>query len=159
MKYKKNMLNLIKRIQADPSGRPVTCPNRCRKGNRLVRLEGAEIKGEIFVLCPMCGNALNFPVFVQRYELINKTLLRRTPENLKNVDKHAQTKGANITSYQALANALYLTMLKKDVEDIIMLGQQQYLNEKRLKEIDKALVSGDKERFLALTSTGWEKIL
>ncbi|PLT33430.1 IDEAL domain-containing protein [Bacillus sp. V5-8f] len=42
---------------------------------------------------------------------------------------------------------------------IIQKVQQQYLQNKRYMEIDKALDERDKERFIALTSKGWERVL
>lgn len=42
---------------------------------------------------------------------------------------------------------------------IIQKVQRQYLENKRYNEIDKALDERDKERFLALTSKGWERDL
>lgn len=42
---------------------------------------------------------------------------------------------------------------------IIQKVQRQYLENKRYHEIDKALDEKDKERFIALTSNGWERVL
>jgi uncharacterized protein YpiB (UPF0302 family) len=43
--------------------------------------------------------------------------------------------------------------------EIISKVQRQYMEDKRYTEIDRALDNKDKERFLALTSEGWERVL
>ena len=51
------------------------------------------------------------------------------------------------------------TRYTKGANQIINQVQQKFLNERRAEEIDKALDEKDKERFLALTSDGWEEQL
>ena len=51
------------------------------------------------------------------------------------------------------------TKYTKAVNQIIQKVQQEFLENLRVTEIDKALDSKDKNRFIALTSEGWENKL
>lgn len=51
------------------------------------------------------------------------------------------------------------TRYTKGANDIINKVQKEFLEKKRAVEIDLALEKRDKERFMALTSEGWEDIL
>jgi uncharacterized protein YpiB (UPF0302 family) len=59
-------------------------------------------------------------------------------QHLLNQDKTRYTKGAN---------------------DIINKVQQEFLEKRRTEEIDRSLEMRDKERFMALTSEGWEEVI
>jgi len=59
-------------------------------------------------------------------------------QHLLNQDKTRYTKGAN---------------------DIINKVQQGFLEKRRAEEIDRSLEMRDKERFMALTSEGWEEVI
>lgn len=51
------------------------------------------------------------------------------------------------------------TRYTKGANDIIKKVQREFLEKKRVKEIDLALENRDEERFMALTSEDWEAIL
>lgn len=51
------------------------------------------------------------------------------------------------------------TRYTKGADEIISKVQSEFLEKRRTVEIDLALENRDKERFMALTSEGWEEIL
>jgi uncharacterized protein YpiB (UPF0302 family) len=51
------------------------------------------------------------------------------------------------------------TRYTKGANAVIKKVQQEFLEKKRTEEIDLALELKDKERFMALTSDGWEEVI
>ncbi|PLT31039.1 IDEAL domain-containing protein [Peribacillus deserti] len=83
--------------------------------------------------------------------------------NRNNSDQYGKGQAEYIMDKDALKTRKILTQAHteytKGATSLIENVQREFLNNRRYIEIDKALDQRDEERFMALTSEGWEKVL